>query len=111
MLDGETSELQEQHASVLCEANGFLLDNGTKLYSTQELCERNETFEVEKYLAGFLAIGDDSGGAAYVVPVGKNDVRVFSVGIGVMDARYLSFVADDIKAWLAAELIDNENDA
>ncbi len=104
------SGLQEQHASVLCEANGFLLDNGTKLYSTEELSERNKTFEVEKYLAGFLAIGDDSGGNAFVVPVGKDDARVFSVGIGVMDARYLGLVAQDINAWLEAELIGNQND-
>ncbi len=78
-----------------------MLDSGVKLYSTGEVGERNATFEVAKYLPSYVAIGDDSGGNAFVMSVSPQDRIVYVVGQGVMDSRYMRTVADDIPAWLA----------
>lgn len=69
----------------------FLLDHPEKffvervlLYSVHNLIERNSTFETKAYCPGYLAIGDDSGGRAFVIPFEKWTGSVFVVDQGDM---------------------------
>ena len=47
---------------------GRLVEPGLLLYAADELLERNRAFETSLYCPGYLAIGDDSGGRAVVMP-------------------------------------------
>lgn len=55
-------ELPQCYLKLVEIVNGFVERSGIKIYSINEIKERNETFEVNKYLPGYVAIGDDSGG-------------------------------------------------
>lgn len=39
--------------------NGFSIGGGLVIYGTEDIVERNETWEVDEYASGFIAIGDD----------------------------------------------------
>lgn len=103
-------DLPEQYADLLAEANGFLLDSGTKLYSVDEVVERNETFEVSTYAPGFLSIGDNSGGRAFILSLSDAETTVHSVGYGTLEPRYMLVVASDVAAWLELELRDQDDE-
>jgi len=83
-LEAELAKsLPAAYRDLLLAADGMLFDNGLVLYPASQIRERNETFEVEKYAPGFLAIGDDSGGRAIMISLDSEGV--FVVGIGRMD--------------------------
>lgn len=95
--------LPEQLASLLRLADGFLLHDGTSLFSTEGLVERNSTLEVREYLPGYVAVGDDSGGQAYVLKLGEGDTRIYTVGVGDMSADGLTVVAADLASWIGQD--------
>jgi hypothetical protein len=99
-----------QLKSLLAEADGFLLNDGVKLYSLAELLERNATLEIRKYIPGYLAIGDNSGSMAFVLSLAAQDLKVYCVGFGVMMEEYLRVVACDLHAWIQGELIDGDDE-
>ena len=47
--------------------NGALLDDQVLIYSTEEIVERNRTYEVDKDFPGQLLVGDDSGGRLVLI--------------------------------------------
>ncbi|WP_336635214.1 SMI1/KNR4 family protein [Lysinibacillus fusiformis] len=49
--------LPEEYKSVLKMSNGFSFTNGVFIYGTEEIMERNETWEVKEYAKGYVAIG------------------------------------------------------
>lgn len=78
--------------------NGFSLDNGLLIYGTDELLERNKTFEVDIYAPGYFAIGDDSGGR--VVLIAFEHPGVFLVDQGSLAPRDMQRVASSVSQWL-----------
>jgi hypothetical protein len=94
------SPVPKQYEDLLRETNGLLLDNGIKVYSSQEVMERNATFEVAEYAPGYMAIGDDSGGVAFLLRVNSDDQTVYAVGHGSMDPDDMKCVAPSLDAWL-----------
>jgi hypothetical protein len=82
-------------------ADGFMLNDGIKVYSTSEIIERNRTFEVDEYAPGYLMIADDSGGMAILVPRKIADTApVFVVGQGVMDPDSARRVSESLTDWI-----------
>jgi hypothetical protein len=81
--------------------DGFLLDDGPKLYSTGEIVERNQTYEVEPNARGYLLVGDDSGGRAFLMSR-EGSSAVFSCDMGFLDADYFTHVANDLLLWVAS---------
>jgi len=73
--------LPEALASFWRRSNGAL-GNDFLLYSTAEIAERNQTYEVHVYLPGYLNVGDDGGGKAALVKLGEADPEVFLNGRG-----------------------------
>lgn len=85
--------------------NGFMLDDGTKLFPTDEIVERNVTLEVREYMPGYVAFADDSGDQAYILCLDPQNSRVYQVGVGVMMEDELKEVAPDLASWLKSELL------
>ena len=93
------TQLPDVYLQILNSANGFSLQSGVTIYSSDELIERNETFEVEKYALGYLAIGDDSGGRSIMIPLTSNGV--FLVDQGSMDPEDFERVSISLTDWIS----------
>ena len=93
---------------------GLLLDDGTRIYGPDEIAERNTTFQVAEYSPGWALVGDESGGAGYLVrrtgpafdpATGRTGAEVYRLGLGALTEDVPSlgeFVTDDLIGWLAA---------
>lgn len=99
ILDTKLGErLPEEYRWFLRATNGISLDNGLILYPSDDLVERNETLEVALYAAGYLAIGDDSGGRAVLVPFTGSGV--YLVDQGSMDPSDMREIASSFRQWV-----------
>ena len=47
--------------------DGAIIEDLVKIYSTDEIAERQQTYETAEYFPGYLLIGDDSGGRLILV--------------------------------------------
>ncbi len=92
-------ELPGFYADFLRRSNGLEPQDRVLLYSTDDLPERNETFEVRQYAPGFLAIGDDSGGQAILIAL-DGSPAVYMVDHGSMDPDDVVQVSPGFVAWL-----------
>lgn len=70
------------------------------LYVSGDIIERNETYETKEYAPGYIAIGDDSGGSAFLLKLEENDPPVHIVGHGSMDPDYMELVSNSFSEWL-----------
>lgn len=93
-------QLPTVYRRVLQEVNGVSLANGVLIYGTEELTERNETWEVEEYAKGYIAIGDDGGGMVFLMAIQGNDSSVFAVDSGDMNPQHATVVTMDLSKWL-----------
>lgn len=83
---------------LLLKANGLGLENGILIYASNEILERNETYQVEKYMPGFISIGDDSGGRA--IMLSRTLPEVFLVGYGCLDTDEMKTIANSLSEWI-----------
>lgn len=69
------------------------------LYGAKDIEERNKTYEVQAYMPGWIAIGDDSGGQAILMKLdGSHGVYLCDHGaLGSLDPEV---VADSFSKWL-----------
>ena len=58
-------ELPNVHKDLLKYTNGFSIGGGLIIYGTDDIIERNETWEVTEYVNGYVAIGDDGSGNVF----------------------------------------------
>ena len=79
-------------------SNGIVFENGLVIYSSEDVLERNATFEVEKYAPGFFAIGDDSGGRSILIHL--NEPGVFIVDQGNMGPADMRKIGDSLPCWI-----------
>jgi hypothetical protein len=70
------------------------------LYTAAMLIERNETYEVRVYCPGYLAIGDDSGGRAVMMPLDEPFGQLYLVGHGSMMVEDFEPVSQPFDEWL-----------
>ena len=47
--------------------DGAMIEDLVKIYSTDEIAERQQTYEIAEYFPEYLLIGDDSGGRLILV--------------------------------------------
>ena len=71
------------------------------LYHASDVAERNQTFEVGKYLPGYLAIGDDSGGRLIVIRIRDEQAVPYIVDAGALMPSELVPLARDWAQWQA----------
>lgn len=79
--------------------NGLTSEERLVLYGCEDIVERNETFEVARYAADWIAIGDDSGGRVLLVSDGD---RALWVDVGSMDPRRGTPLGQSVQAWIEA---------
>lgn len=77
--------LPKVYIDLLNSTNGLVNDNGIGVYGTDELIERNQTWEVNEYAKGYVAIGDDAGGKVLLMKYDINAREVIAVDSGYMN--------------------------
>jgi len=80
------------------------MDGDVYLYLADDLVERNECYETKKYAPGYINIGDNGGGEAFILNLNEDDPEVSIVGHGSMDPRMKEFVHQSFSSWLASGL-------
>lgn len=80
-------------------SNGLLVEDdlSLRLYSTEEIAERNATYEVATYAPTMLCIGDDGGGRAILLE--RESGTVYLVDMGSLVKEDVIFLAESITEW------------
>jgi len=77
-------------------------ESGVTVYSSEDIGERNATYEVALYAPGFLLVGDDGGGLGFLVRADDPDSAVFSSGLGDLEPADFEIVSASFPEWLAS---------
>lgn len=72
------------------------------LYLPEDVVERNECYETREYAPGYINIGDNGGGEAFILKLDEDDPEVSIVGHGSMDPEFKEFVCKSFSSWLAS---------
>ena len=84
----------------LLSADGMSAPESILLYSTQDLEERNRTFEVNAYAKGYIAIGDDGGGHLFLMDLSGGDTGVFMADQGTLQPSRFLRIAESLQDWI-----------
>jgi hypothetical protein len=76
------------------------IEGDVYLYLVEHLIERNECYETKKYAPGFINIGDNGGGEAFIIKIDEDDPEVYIVGHGSMDPKLKEFVHKSFSSWV-----------
>lgn len=80
-----------------------MCNEAVRLYSIDEIIDRNEVYETKKYCPGFLTIADDSGGQAVLISLWVSPSPVYLVDHGSMSQEDFTEIAADIRTWIDSE--------
>ncbi|WP_338778768.1 SMI1/KNR4 family protein [Metabacillus sp. FJAT-52054] len=95
-----SGQLPDEYRQFLKQTNGFSIGGGIAIYGTEDIEERNETWEVDEYAKGYVAIGDDGGGNVFLMKQIREDNRVIRVDSGTMDPVHGNEISADFKEWI-----------
>lgn len=70
------------------------------IYGTEDLIERNETWEVNEYAKGYVAIGDDGGGNVFLMELNVEESKIFVLDCGDMNPQNATIIATDFNSWI-----------
>nr|WP_043971989.1 SMI1/KNR4 family protein [Acinetobacter sp. NBRC 110496] len=87
-------KLPKAYEDFLLICNGLYSQGNLTLHEVQDLPERNNDYEVEKYLPDYFMIGDDNGGQAVLI---NEAGEIFEVGMGVMDIAFVEQSANSLE--------------
>jgi hypothetical protein len=92
-----------EYINLLRCSNGFFVPNVASLllYSVDELLERNETYEVQEYLPGWIMIGDDGGGQGIFIHHRDTNAQPFINGMGSMLITDAQSLAGSLSQWIS----------
>ncbi|WP_144531906.1 SMI1/KNR4 family protein [Bacillus pumilus] len=91
--------------TLLRKTNGCSIDGDVLLYGTEDIAERNATWEVHHYANGYVAIGDDGGGQVFLMRLAEDEKKVWVVDAGVMDPQHAELVTEDLLEWVSGGCI------
>lgn len=97
-LKGEITNIEQElgltlpkvYKELLEISNGFSSGGGLVIYGTDDIVERNETWEINEYAEGYIAIGDDGGGNVYLMLQNENAGDFYIVDAGEMNPTHAS---------------------
>jgi hypothetical protein len=78
------------------------MESDIYLYMAEDLIERNETYETKQYAPGFINIGDNGGGEAFLLSLSDPDAEVSIVDHGSMDPELRRLVHKSFGEWRAS---------
>jgi hypothetical protein len=90
----------EEYKLLLTSSDGLFANDLVKLYSTEEIAERNSTYEIAQYLPGYLMIGDDSGGYGIFLDNGSSPSPVYLMGHGSLLLSEAIVLASTLTDWI-----------
>ncbi|MGY8620895.1 SMI1/KNR4 family protein [Bacillus safensis] len=93
-------QLPHAYKTLLKQTNGCSVGGDVLLYGTEDIMERNTTWEVHHYASGYVAIGDDGGGRVFLMRQAEDEKKVWIVDAGVMDPQHAELVAEDLLSWV-----------
>ncbi|MEK4567613.1 SMI1/KNR4 family protein [Bacillus sp. FSL K6-3458] len=93
--------LPHAYKTLLKQTNGCSVEGGVLLYGTEDIVERNKTWEIHHYANGYVAIGDDGGGRVLLMRQAEEEKKVWIVDAGVMDPQHAELVAEDLLSWVS----------
>ncbi|MEH7651973.1 SMI1/KNR4 family protein [Bacillus safensis] len=93
--------LPRAYKALLKQTNGCSFGGEVLLYGTEDMVERNKTWEVRQYASGYLAIGDDGGGQVFLMRLAEEEKKVWIVDAGVMDSRHAELLTDNFLKWVS----------
>ncbi len=80
-------------------ANDLAIGDYVLFYGPDRIEERNRTYEVQTYMPGWVAIGDDGGGQAILMKLdGTNSV--YSCGQGALGSLQPVMISDSLVFWI-----------
>ncbi|WP_285398246.1 SMI1/KNR4 family protein [Lysinibacillus sp. fls2-241-R2A-57] len=103
-------KLPAEYRTFLKYTNALSSASGVLIYGTEEIIERNETWEVNEYAKGYLAIGDDGGGTVFLMALNTEESRVFAVGSGDMNPQNATIIAADFTRWIDSGCVSETED-
>jgi cell wall assembly regulator SMI1 len=90
----------KEYRLLLTSSNGLFANDLVNLYPTEEIAERNSTFEVARYLPGYIMIGDDSGGSGIFIDTVSSPSPVYQIGHGSLDLSDAVVLAPTLTDWI-----------
>ena len=93
------TRLADGYRRLLILADGIELASGALIYSSRELVERNDTYDVARGMPLHIAISDDGGGHMFLLREGP-DSPVFRVGMGAIGSLSPDVIAESVEDWI-----------
>ena len=93
-------ELPNVYKDLVRFTNGISIGGGLVIYGTEDIVERIETWEVDEYASGFIAIGDDGGGNVFLMLQDADEKEVLVIDSGEMNPRHANLVTSDFDKWV-----------
>lgn len=92
-------KIPSQYQDFLKQHDGYIFDNGIRLYELSDLKEMNESLQVSTYRPGYIAIGDDGGGLIFLIKQEIEAKEVFVVDICDYDLETAFCKINEFKSW------------
>ncbi|PRS81831.1 MULTISPECIES: SMI1/KNR4 family protein [unclassified Bacillus (in: firmicutes)] len=89
------------YKTLLKQSNGCSIGGDLLLYGTEDIVERNATWEVHHYASCYVAIGDDGGGQVFLMRQEEEEKTVWIVDAAVIDPQHAELVAEDLLSWVS----------
>ncbi|MCY7673778.1 SMI1/KNR4 family protein [Bacillus safensis] len=93
--------LPRAYKELLKQTNGCSIGGEVLLYGTEDMVERNKTWEVQQYASGYVAIGDDGGGQVFLMRLAEEEKKVWIVDAGVMNPQHAELRAENFLKWVS----------
>lgn len=94
--------LPKSYKEFLLKHHDEMLDDYVHLYLPEHLIERNECFETKVYAPGYINIGSNGGGQAFILRLSEDDPEVSIVDHGSMVPEDKEFVYKSFSSWLSS---------
>ena len=98
-----------EYRQFLRQSDGLSVAGGLLVYGSEDIQERNETWEVTKYAPGCVAIGDVGGGRVFLMKLDPADSEIYAVDAGSMDPSMAETIAETFAAWVATKFGSNDD--
>lgn len=93
-------KLPKAYKELLRHTNGFLTDDGINIFGTDDIVERNMTYEVKEYAPGYLGVGSDGGDYFFIMVANDEEKEMMKVDSGSMNPKYANIYASDFLVWV-----------
>ncbi|KNY25924.1 SMI1/KNR4 family protein [Pseudobacteroides cellulosolvens] len=98
--------LPEIYKELLLQANGIYTNETIVIYGTNEILERYQTLQVEKYSSGYICIGDNSRPDVFLMKQDRNAYEVLITDCGYMNAQDPNGKILNFKNWVEEGCLD-----